>query len=115
VAILKILLEGKPLENVNYEKIAAATDGFSGADLGGVIDLAVEQKLEQALKKGGVLPITTPDLIVAAKKLNPTTRDWFATAKNYATYSNEAGYYDDIVEYMNSSNDSGWKFPFSRR
>ena len=114
-SILKILLEGKPLESVNYEKIAAITDGFSGADLRGVIDLAIEHKLEEAMKKGGVVPIATSDLISATKKIKPTTRDWFATAKNYATYSNQAGYYDDIVEYMNASNDSGWKFPFSRQ
>jgi SpoVK/Ycf46/Vps4 family AAA+-type ATPase len=113
-AILKIVLEGKPIENMNYEKVAAAAEGFSGADLRGLVDQAVEQKLEEAMKKGKVLPLTTQDLISAAKKSKPTTRDWFETAKNYALYSNQSGFYDDIVNYMNPPKDSGWKFPFSK-
>jgi SpoVK/Ycf46/Vps4 family AAA+-type ATPase len=113
-AILKIILEGKPLENMNYEKVSAATEGFSGADLRGLVDQAVEQKLDDAMKKGKILPLTTQDLLSAAKKLKPTTRDWFETAKNYALYSNQSGFYDDIVNYMNPPKDSGWKFPFSK-
>jgi AAA+ superfamily predicted ATPase len=113
-AILKIILEGKPLENMNYEKVSAATEGFSGADLRGLVDQAVEQKLDEAMKKGKVLPLTTQDLISAAKNLKPTTRDWFETAKNYALYSNQSGFYDDIVNYMDPPKDSGWKFPFSK-
>jgi SpoVK/Ycf46/Vps4 family AAA+-type ATPase len=112
--ILKIVLEGKPLENVNYEKVSAVTDGFSGADLRGLVDMAVEGKLEEAMKKGTVLPLTTQDLVNAAKKQKPTTRDWFETAKNYALYSNQSGFYDDILAYVNPSKDSGWKLPFSR-
>ena len=30
----------------------------------------------------------------------PTTREWFATAKNYALYSNQGGVYDDILAYL---------------
>jgi len=111
--ILKIILEGKPLESLNHEKVAAVTEGFSGADLRGLVDMAVEQKLEDAMKKGKVLPLTTQDLVAAAKKSKSTTKDWFETAKNYALYSNQSGFYDDIVAYMNPSKDSGWKFPFS--
>ncbi len=112
IEILKIILKGKPLENVNHEKVSAVTGGFSGADLRGLVDMAVEQKLGEAMKSGKVLPLTTQDLIAAAKKLKPTTKDWFETAKNYALYSNQSGFYDDILAYVNPSKESGWKFPF---
>ncbi len=113
-AILKIHLEGKPLKGINYERIGAATDGFSGADLRGIVDTAVEHKLAEAMQKNEVLPIETSDLLLAAKTVKPTTKDWFATAKNYALYSNQSGFYDDILEYLNAPNNSGWKLPFSR-
>jgi SpoVK/Ycf46/Vps4 family AAA+-type ATPase len=112
--ILRIHLEGKPVQKINYEKVATITDGFSGADLRGLVDMAVENKLVEAMEKNKVLPIETQDLISATKRLKPTTKDWFATAKNYALYSNQSGFYDDILEYMNASNNSGWKLPFSR-
>ena len=32
--------------------------------------------------------------------LKPTTKEWFATARNYALYSNQGGIYDDILQYL---------------
>jgi len=53
------------------------------------------------MKSGVPQPITTKDLLGAAKKLRPTTHEWFSTAKNYATYSNQGGIYDDVLKYLN--------------
>jgi hypothetical protein len=36
----------------------------------------------------------------AVRGIKPSTRDWFATAKNYALYSNQNGLYDDILSYL---------------
>lgn len=98
--ILRILLRGKPLESIDYEHVARKTDKFSGADLTAIVDRAVETKLEQALKEGVPKPITTKDLENAAKAVKPSTQEWFATAKNYALYSNQGGAYDDILKFM---------------
>ena len=35
-----------------------------------------------------------------ARKLKPTTKEWFSTARNYALYSNQGGVYDDILDYL---------------
>ena len=35
-----------------------------------------------------------------AVKQRPTTLEWFETARNYAVYSNEGGFYDDIITYL---------------
>ncbi|UYZ61481.1 ATP-binding protein [Hymenobacter weizhouensis] len=100
-AVLRILLQGKPVgPSVNLRKLAAATPGFSGADLQAVVDVAVESCLRQSMKVGQPLPLEHATLAEAAGRIKPSTREWFATAKNYALYSNEGGVYDDILVYL---------------
>lgn len=99
-AILEILARGKPAEDIDFDHVAKKAADFSGADLKAVIDRAVEGKLAEAMRTGVPGPLTTKDLVAAAKSCKPTTRDWFATARNYALYSNEGGQYDDVLEYL---------------
>lgn len=99
-SILRILVKGKPIENIDFQHIASKTDKFSGADLMAVVDIAVERKLEHALKTGKSQPITTKDLEQSLKSVKASTAEWFATARNYALYSNQGGAYDDIVKYL---------------
>lgn len=99
-AIMRILCRGKPVEELDYEHLARKTDQFSGADLKAVVDIAVESKLRQAMKEGVPRPLTTRDLLAAASTVKPSTKEWFATARNYAVYSNDSGIYDDILRYL---------------
>lgn len=99
-AILRILLKGRPTSDVDAEALAKKTDGFSGADLKSVVDLAVEDRLREAIKTGTPEPVRTKDLIKAAKEVKPSTREWFSTAKNHALYANQAGLYDDVLEFL---------------
>lgn len=99
-AILRILTKGKPVEDIDYEQVAKKLDGFSGADLKAVVDVTIENKLREAIKAGLPTPIKTRDMVHAAGGLKPTTREWFASARNYALYSNQGGVYDDILKYL---------------
>jgi transitional endoplasmic reticulum ATPase len=99
-AIISLLLEAKPTRNVDVERVASATDGYSGADLKGVIDRAVQTKLAAAMRDGLPLPITTDDLLVAARSATPSTREWFAYVRNYVLYANEGGLYDPVRPYL---------------
>ncbi len=99
-AILRIHLAGKPVDAIDHEHLAKKTEGFSGADLKAVIDAAVDEKLRQAMKIGRPEPMTTRDLVAAAAGIKPSTKEWFATARNYALYSNQGGTYDDILKYL---------------
>lgn len=101
IEIFKIQLNNKPYENIDFQQIAKLTDGFSGADIQALIDLAVEQKIPQSIAEGRVIPINQQDLKMAFQRVKPSTKEWFATAKNYALYSNESGLYDDILYYLN--------------
>ena len=63
--------------------------------------MAVERKLQEALKAGVPKPLTTRDLTAAAGTIRPSTKEWFSTARNYALYANQGGLYDDILAYLN--------------
>lgn len=99
-AVLRVHCAGKPVEAIDFQQLAKATENFSGADLKGVIDMAAESKLREAMKTKRLAPIGTKDLLAAAKTLKPTTREWFSTARNYALYSNQGGIYDDVLKYL---------------
>lgn len=99
--ILRILLKGKPVKDIDYPYIAKKTNAFSGADLQAVVDVAVEAKLREAMKQGIPTPLTTKDLQQALKTVKSSTKEWFTTARNYALYANQGGLYDDILEHLN--------------
>lgn len=101
MAILQQKLKNVEHAEIDLKKVAAALPEFSGADINALLELTTDIKIEEALADGKVLPVTTKDLLAAAKKLRPTTQEWFATARNYALYSNEGGQYNDILNYMN--------------
>ena len=88
------------MEEIDFDHLGKKTEGFSGADLKAVVDVAIERKLSEALKTGVPKPLTTKDLAIAAGTLKPTIKEWFATARNYALYSNQGGIYDDILQHL---------------
>jgi transitional endoplasmic reticulum ATPase len=99
-AILRLLCHGKPVAEIDFDHVAKKCENFSGADLKAVVDIAIEKKLQEAMKTGKPSPLTTKDLVSAASSQKPTTREWFATARNYALYSNQGGIYDDILQHL---------------
>ncbi len=99
-AILRLQCAGKPQEGIDFDAVAKRTDGFSGADLKGLVDQAIEGKLKEAMRAGVPTPMRTKDLLAAAGAQRPTTREWFAAARNHALYANQGGVYDDILRYL---------------
>jgi hypothetical protein len=85
---------------VDLERVANATDGYSGADLMGIVDRGIEVRLAAALREGVPQPLSTTDLLRAAGSAGPTTREWFATVRNYVLYANEGGLYDPVRPYL---------------
>ncbi len=99
--ILRVLLKGKPVEDMDLAKVAKKSRDFSGADLKAAMEQAIEAKLRHAMKSGKIAPLTTRDLLKAVAEVKPSTRDWFSTARNYALYSNQSGLYNDVLDYLN--------------
>jgi transitional endoplasmic reticulum ATPase len=99
-AIIKILGHDKPLDRLDARTLAKRTKEFSGADLKSMFDIATERVLSRAMKEGRVVPLTTEDLLQACKGMKPSTRAWFESAKNYAIYANQGGFYDDVLTFL---------------
>ena len=99
-AIIEIMARGKPVVNLDAAAVARKTQGFSGADIKSLFDQTTERCLTVAMKDRRVVPITTDLLLQVAKAIKPSTRVWFESAKNYALYSNQGGFYNDILAYL---------------
>ncbi len=100
VSIIEIMARGRPITNLDARALARKTKDFSGADLNAVFDVASEEKLTLAMREKRVVPISTDDLIRAAKSMQSSTKAWFETAKNYALYANQSGFYDDVLSFL---------------
>jgi AAA+ superfamily predicted ATPase len=99
-AILRVLLRDKPAGDVDLAALARKTPELSGADLGALVDLAIEDKLRDALRTGRPEPLTTKDLLRAVPRVKASTREWFTAARNHALFANENGLYDDVLVYL---------------
>lgn len=98
--IVRILADGKPVTGLNPEALAKKLDGFSGADIQATFEQAIEASLAEAMKSGKIVPVTQKQLVKKTKQVKPSTRKWFESAKNYALYANQSGFYDEILEYL---------------
>jgi transitional endoplasmic reticulum ATPase len=99
-SIIEIMAKGKPVHKLDARALARKTKDFSGADLKAVFDLASEEKLAIAMRENRLVPFNTDDLIRAAKSMQPSTKAWFESAKNYALYANQSGFYNDVLSFL---------------
>jgi transitional endoplasmic reticulum ATPase len=100
VEIFKLKLKNKPTREIDITELARQTELYSGADVEYVVEAATEVALEQSMKSGSVRPLEMRDLLAAVKRIKPSTLEWFSTARNFATYANEGGQYNDVLEYI---------------
>jgi transitional endoplasmic reticulum ATPase len=101
IAIIELMAKEKPVERLDVAMLARKTKGFSGADLKAMFDITTEQALSRAMREGRVVPLTTEDLLQTARDLRPSAKAWFESAKNYALYANQSGFYDDVLSFLN--------------
>jgi transitional endoplasmic reticulum ATPase len=101
IAIIELMAKEKPVERLDVAMLARKTKGFSGADIKAMFDITTEHALTRAMREGRVIPLTTEDLLQTARDLRPSARAWFESAKNYALYANQSGFYDDVLSFLN--------------
>ena len=100
-AILELHLRDRPgAEGLDLEDAVRRTDGYSGADLAYLCEMATELAMEESMRAGEVKPISRQDLRSASESTSSSTRAWFEVAYNYAMFANEGGQYDDLLAYI---------------
>nr|WP_255426905.1 ATP-binding protein [Pseudonocardia sp. C8] len=98
--VLRHHLRDRPTGELDLDKVVRATEHFSGADLAHVVDTAAERAMAASVRDGRIRPLSTRDLLRAAKETGPSTGPWFATARNVALFGNVDGSYDELAAYL---------------
>ncbi|MEM7145768.1 MAG: AAA family ATPase [Verrucomicrobiota bacterium] len=76
LAIIELMVAGKPVISVDRHWLVQMTDGFSGADIRAVFDYATECALKQALEEGKVLPVSEIHLRRALNEIKGSAQGW---------------------------------------
>jgi len=99
--ILEILLTDRPVDKrINLDELARVSSGFSGADLENLVEAAADAAIEASIELGQETEIANDHMRQAAREVRPTTLEWLTTARNYARYANEAGHYDEVLDFL---------------
>jgi SpoVK/Ycf46/Vps4 family AAA+-type ATPase len=103
VELLRLDLQNRPHTDVDFKFLAQKTKDFSGADLKALCDKASDLAIKKSMETNAIIPLNTHYFMQALNDSKATTLEWLNTAKNYATYANESGIYDEILEYLKSN------------
>jgi SpoVK/Ycf46/Vps4 family AAA+-type ATPase len=98
--ILRVHLRDRPVANIDARKLAKMTDGYSGADLAYISEIAAERALIDSAKSGTPRLIEMRDLEHAVGEVRPSIGPWLDTARNVAQFANEGGAYDELHAYL---------------
>lgn len=98
-AIVQGELEGRPSDGVDLAGVAAATEGFSGADIAHVVKVALQQALTASMAAGAVVPVTTEALLTVASGVTPSTTAWFDQVTPVLEYGVDDGTFDQLRAY----------------
>lgn len=98
-AIVQGALAGKPADGVDVVAVAAATEGFSGADLTHLTTTVLQQAMVRSMESGALVPVTTDAVLAAAGDITPSTTSWFDQVAPVLEYGVDDGTFDQLRAY----------------
>lgn len=75
-AILRSLLHGKPVGEIDFPALAAATEGFSGSELRSLCDRVIDSIVLEAIETGVAIPLTTDLFPKVIREMAPASKSW---------------------------------------
>ena len=99
-AILAARIAARPAEPVDVRRLAAVTDGFSGADLAHVVESAAEIALLDSVRSGQARPIRAADLESAVRAVQPSTSIWLESARTIVEFGEDDGTHTQLKRYL---------------
>lgn len=101
--MLRAKLIDVPTEAIDFDRVAAGCQHFSGADMDGVIERAKDAVILQVLDGGEERPLRSEDLIAAAESSEPSTLDWLKSVRNVVKFGGAGHGYKDVEQYLRRS------------
>lgn len=98
-AIVQGALAGKPADDVDVVAVAAATDGFSGADLSHLTTTVLQQAMVESMSSGALVPVTTDAMLAAVGGITPSTTSWFDQVAPVLEFGVDDGTFDQLRAY----------------
>jgi AAA+ superfamily predicted ATPase len=99
-AIVHNNLRDRPTAGIDLGRIAARTEGLSGADLAHLCEAATQLAMADSLRSGEVRPVMMADVEAALAHIRPSTGPWFEAARNVIEFGNRDGSYDELAKFM---------------
>jgi len=97
-AMLNIHLKEVPKANIDIKKIALLTQNYSGADMKGLVNNAVEFAIEESLASQVLRKVTMNDLLKVIKKKRPTTISWYKHAVKKVHKSGQLELFSEMLD-----------------
>lgn len=105
VQIFKIFTRGRPLNpGIDFIRLGELTEGYSGADIEEVCNIAASLPWRDALKGGKERNITMNDFIAAIREHKSSLIAWSLSAEELIKKSGEEFLYKDLLETVRQIN-----------
>ncbi|GAA4158835.1 ATP-binding protein [Gryllotalpicola daejeonensis] len=101
-AIFRHHLEDHPVEGIDLARLAAQSEGLTGADIALVCETAVEAALMDSVRSGVPRYVGMPDLLAALSQARPSIAQWLEAARNVVTYGEDDGTFAELRGYLKS-------------
>ncbi len=99
--IIKKELADRPVDpDLDIAPLVKRTSGFSGADLVGLVDTALDYAIEESEDVDNIVPLAGRHFNEALSEVRPSTGEWLAQADAYAEHANKDGLYDDLSDFL---------------
>lgn len=99
-AIFRYHLSNRPVEAIDLSQLAANTEGYSGADIAYVCEVAAERALTASALSGNVRLIAMADVVAAIAEIQPSTKAWLSSARNVVMFGDDDGTYAELKTYL---------------
>ena len=96
--ILEIEMGKRPTDELDYEKLAELTEGFSGADLKGICEHATNIPLKESFQTKKRRKISMDDVETAISKTQSVVKQWYAKAQQQVQHKRMEEYSPDLIK-----------------
>jgi transitional endoplasmic reticulum ATPase len=97
--MLRIKLTGVPCDGIDLDAVARATANYSGADIDGLIELAKESAVSEAMDDQD-RALNAADFDWALRQMQSSTLEWLRTVRNVVKYAGDDGTYREVGQYL---------------